>query len=518
MVSDRRKQILRASLWALAAVAAVAALVGVFVLVFMMGPSMLIHPPKTGLSEADLLKARNDARTTLVQALAGLAVAGGLVVTYNTYRQNRQEQKDTRQDQDRTYERELYTKAVEQIAHEKAPVRLAGLYSLERLAEEQRPARRQIVADIICAYLCMPFSPTAPAIKPEPEATEAPEVPASETERRTEGTDYTWKQERQVRLTAQHILSMHLRDDRARFKRSTDPPDPRFWPGIRLNLAGATLIDFDLRDGVLADADFHGATFTGDAVFGGATFTGDAVFGGATFNDNAVFGEAIFTGNAEFYGATFTGNAEFGKATFTDAAWFDGATFTDAAWFDGATFSRVAWFGRATFSRVAGFRGTIFSDKAEFGRATFNDNAEFRGTTFTGNAGFRGTTFNDNAEFGRATFNSNAEFRGTTFNDNAGFRETTFTDAAWFGGATFNGNAEFGEATFTRGGSYFDFDRSRVASSMAEQIWPTGSRLEPDGSGGYTVVRADDGLDTGLEPEEPPGRGDGRGAERHDGV
>ena len=39
------------------------------------------HPPGTLTSEQEL-KARNDVRTTLVQALAGLAVAGGLVVTY----------------------------------------------------------------------------------------------------------------------------------------------------------------------------------------------------------------------------------------------------------------------------------------------------------------------------------------------------------------------------------------------------------------------------------------------------
>ena len=45
--------------------------------------------PHSGLNAADELKAQNDVRTTLVQALAGLAVAGGLVVTYRTYRQNR---------------------------------------------------------------------------------------------------------------------------------------------------------------------------------------------------------------------------------------------------------------------------------------------------------------------------------------------------------------------------------------------------------------------------------------------
>ena len=145
MADEQRKRIPRPLLWGLLALAG-AVLLGVFVFVIVVAPSLLIRPPKTGLSEADLLKARNDARTTLVQALAGLAVAGGLLVTYRTYQQNRKEQESAhqqheqeqdriRQEQDRTYERELYAKAVEQLGHEKAPVRLGALYSLERLAE-----------------------------------------------------------------------------------------------------------------------------------------------------------------------------------------------------------------------------------------------------------------------------------------------------------------------------------------------------------------------------------------------
>ena len=179
MVDERRKRIPQLWLWALAG----AALVGVFIFVFAVAPSLLIGAPPKGLSAADELKARNDVRATLVQALAGLAVAGGLVVTYRTYRQNRAEQDRTyqlnqaeqqrayerelhaREEQDRTYERELYAKAVEQLGHEKAPVRLGALYSLERLGED-RPERQQIIVDVICAYLRMPFSATAPGRKP----------------------------------------------------------------------------------------------------------------------------------------------------------------------------------------------------------------------------------------------------------------------------------------------------------------------------------------------------------------
>ena len=333
------------------------------------------------------------------------------------------------------YERELYAKAVEQLGHEKAPVRLGALYSLERLAEDKLE-RRQIIVDVICAYLRMPFSPSAPAIKPEPEATEAPKVPAAETERKTEGTGDTWQQERQVRLTAQRILAGHLRDGRTRGKRSTDPPGPLFWRDIRLNLAGATLIDFNLENGVLADANFAEATFIGDAGFGEATFTG-----------NAGFGQATFTGNAGFSGAKFTGNA--------------------------------------------GFSGTKFTGGAGFERAIFSDTAGFTEAKFTGYAAFGGATFSGNAGFGEAKFTGGAGFGGATFTRYAGFSGAKFTGGAVFSRATFTGYANFDEATFSGGENGLSFYRSRVPSPLAGHVWPTGWRLESVDSGGYTVVRAE---------------------------
>src|SRR5262249_33582048 len=62
---------------------------------------------------------------------------------------------------------ELYTKAVEQLGSDKAPVRLGGLYALERLAQDNS-AHRQTIVNVICAYLRMPFSPMEPTSGPVP--------------------------------------------------------------------------------------------------------------------------------------------------------------------------------------------------------------------------------------------------------------------------------------------------------------------------------------------------------------
>ncbi|MEV4250934.1 hypothetical protein AB0J63_47045 [Streptosporangium canum] len=51
---------------------------------------------------------------------------------------------------------ELYTKAVEQLGHAGAAVRLGGLYALERLAQDN-PGHRQTIVNVICAYLRMPY-------------------------------------------------------------------------------------------------------------------------------------------------------------------------------------------------------------------------------------------------------------------------------------------------------------------------------------------------------------------------
>ena len=57
---------------------------------------------------------------------------------------------------------ELYANAVAQLVSDEAPVRSGGLYALERLAQDC-PERRQVIVNVICAYLRMPFSRPAGA-------------------------------------------------------------------------------------------------------------------------------------------------------------------------------------------------------------------------------------------------------------------------------------------------------------------------------------------------------------------
>jgi hypothetical protein len=326
----------------------------------------------------DQANARLDAVRTGLAAGAGAGAAVGLMLAFR--RQHHQEIATDLTDRDAAERRitELYSKAVEQLGNDKAPVRLGGLYALKRLAQDN-PAHRQTIVNVICAYLRMPFSPAAPAGKPEPEA-EATNVPAAETEANTAAPGDTWQQERQVRLTAQRILAEHLR---AKDRRSTRP-NPRFWPGISLDLTGATLIDFSFDEGVAADAWFGGATFAGTASLRETIFD-HAWFTGATFGSHAWFGGACFY------------HAEFDRAIFTGYADFSGATFGEGD---------------------ARFNGAFFGGEAIFHEAAFGGNAEFQATTFTGHADFSAAAFcAGDARFNEATFGRDADFVGATFSE-----------------------------------------------------------------------------------------------------
>jgi uncharacterized protein YjbI with pentapeptide repeats len=323
----------------------------------------------TDLAEVPL-PARMQARTEAVRtALAAAAGVGAAVTLLLAFRRQRHQELATAHNVHDAAERrvtELYTKAVEQLGSDKAPVRLGGLHALERLAQGN-PGLQQTIVDVFCAYLRMPYAP--PRDNDRAEKIRAAQRAARTRTAAVAGADP--REERQVRLTAQRILTAHLHypspasePGPRRAGRRPVPAPAAFWPDIRLDLNGATLLGLDLSDCRIADAYFADATFTGDAYFPGATFSGNVWFDGATFTRAAQFDGATFTRIAQFHSATFTWGAWFHSATFTGDAWFVGATVTGNAQFVNATFTGNAQFAqddRAWAVDLAGARVTDLS-------------------------------------------------------------------------------------------------------------------------------------------------------------
>jgi hypothetical protein len=203
---------------------------------------------------------------------------------------------------------ELYTKAVEQLGSDKAPVRLGGLYALERLGQDN-PKQRQTIVSVLCAYLRMPFK--------------APDVGLKGTAARDLDDDPE-ESELLVRLAVQELLKTHLSHDAT-----------GYWPGMSIDLQRATLVDFRLSGCTLAAADFSRARFIGQLHIRGTRFTRQVGFYGAEFRDIVNFDRSVFEEGAFFSRAHFArdvrftrirsgGRFEFPRAVFAEGAAFDG--------------------------------------------------------------------------------------------------------------------------------------------------------------------------------------------------
>ena len=374
--------------------------------------------------------------------------------------------------------RSRYTKAVEQLADEKATVRLGGIYTLvgvvdewladESLQEESdRFKEGQVIVNSLCSYIRSPF----------PLALKAEMFEGDSEPDNYEGgfskDQAAFREEQDVRRTVFVEISKRS-STLAESEKGEVTVTSSAWSSFEFDFSRAPIFyplkNLTIEQGNFAStrfygkADFWGAKFIRDADFRNTKFTRDADFWGAEFAGNADFQYAEFLENAGFRKVKFTGNISFGSAEFTGNAYFGGVEFTGNISFRGAEFTGNAYFGDAYLGNVkfvgdADFGKAKFTRNAAFQYAKFTRNADFWEAEFTGDTDFWEADFTGNAHFLGARFSGNAHFLGAKFTGNADFGNTKFTGDAYFLDAKFTGNANFGNAKFTGyvgfNGSYF---------------------------------------------------------------
>ncbi|MGH3717810.1 MAG: pentapeptide repeat-containing protein [Pseudonocardiaceae bacterium] len=300
-----------------------------------------------------------------------------------------------------------YTTAADQLGHEKAAVRLAGVYAMARLADDWGE-QRQVCIDVLCAYLRMPYEPDT----------------ASEKHR--EG-------ERHVRLTTQEVLFNHLR-------RNDVVEERQAWSDIDLNLRGAYLDGVDLSNGQVRSLDMTRCHLFGQSNFDGLHVTRNASFGGALFTEDTTFHDATFAEVASFSGAKFEEKAVFARVIFLGDADFETAEFSGDCWFRDSIFHNRAVFSEAEFHGMADLADTSFLDD----RMVLFNNIKWLGPTSFTNSHFEGILYIVNCEFAE-----NCAFSNGQFCSSVSFDRSKFFGEAYFDDAEFK-NVHFSDAQFAK--------------------------------------------------------------------
>ena len=441
----------------------------------------------------------------------------GVITLGETHRKNNQEKEKNENDHTRQVyaeRRSRYTKAVEQLANEKAAVRLGGIYTLVGLADEwladdsltkdKQNEEGQVIINNLCSYIRSPF-PLAAKIEEYEAHKELEKLQKSESGKLSEEeslrlqilikrfedsdeyekpkditTDYAkFHEEQDVRRTIFVEMSKRSSTFTKNDKGEIIETVPGIWSDFDFDFSRAPIF-YSLSSLTIEKGNFSSAKFYSKADFSGATFTQNADFSKATFTQNANFSWATFTQNANFSWATFTQDASFSGATFTQNANFSWAKFNKIMLFDKATFNNEAHFGEATFNKLAGFGETVFNNEAHFSKAIFNKGAYFGETTFNHESRFGETLFRDIAHFVKATFTGNVDFGGAEFSERANF---------W--GAEFSGDADFKDSYFAKYAPIFADDSSAARFSnrinWADSNFSVHSRSQPINPGDATL-------------------------------
>ena len=288
--------------------------------------------------------------------------------------------------------RERYTKAVEQLGDEKAPIRMGGVYTLvglvdewleeENLSEPERLKEGQVIINNLCAYIRSPFTLAARY----DELSE--DNPSSDgIYKDNQQKFYADKAEFKAEADVRHSIIKEIHD---RLK-GPGGKDPGAWSDFEYDFSGSIFF---------YPVDLTTSYYKEPVTFRDSTYQGRAYFGGSIYRERANFRNSIYQGQADFSGSTYQGWTSFRNSTYQKGVLFGGSTYQDSVLLGGSTYQDSADFSQSTYKKQAIFNGSTYQSKAYFNDSIYQGKAIFNCSTYQGEAVFSGSIFYSDAFLG----------------------------------------------------------------------------------------------------------------------
>ena len=381
--------------------------------------------------------------------------------------------------------RERYTKAVEQLGDEKAPIRMGGVYTLvglvdewleeDKLSEDERIKEGQVIINSLCAYIRSPFTLASHY---------------DELSRDTPTSEGTYKDREQEFYAEKAILDseadVRLGIIKEIHYRLQDPEKntPGTWSDFEYDFSGSTFFyPVDLSDSYYLKsvnfggsiyqntADFSGSTYQNTASFGGSTYQRWANFSDSTYQGWISFGGSIYQGSTYFVGSVYQGLTSFGSSTYQDSADFSASSYQESANFSNSSYQGYADFSGSKYMGGADFSGStydkdvtfsnhryysIYFGEAKFRESTYRYLANFSHSIYQGFADFVGSSYQNEVYFSYSIYRV-ANFRGSKYHSSVYLNSSTYEGHAYFSGSIYWGLGDFSNSTYE---SRTDFENS----------------------------------------------------------
>ena len=336
--------------------------------------------------------------------------------------------------------RERYTKAVEQLGDEKAPVRMGGVYTLvglvdewleeENLSEAERLKEGQVIINNLCAYIRSPFTLVSQYDTFSQNELKSKNKFKKFIRKYIQQGFYINKAKFQAEADVRLGIIKEIHDR----LQNSDGNSWGVWSSFEYDFSGSIFFyPIDLSDSYYLQAvtfygstykgrvDFSGSTYEGRVDFSGSTYEGRVDFSGSTYN-LAYFGGSTYQGWADFRNSTYQGWADFRNSTYQEGAYFSASTYREGAYFSGSTYKWVD------------FRSSTYQERVDFRSSTYQERVDFRGSNY------------QSADFCNSTYQS-ADFRSSFYQRRVNFSGSIYK-WAYFGGSAYQGEANFSGSTY----------------------------------------------------------------------
>ena len=424
---------------------------------------------------AEQLLAQSNLRLALLYTTGGVIAALGLLETYrkNTNDRakanadikaalkNQDHQTKVLKEQIRQFDenafkerkaerRERYTKAVEQLGDEKAPIRMGGVYTLvglvdewleeKSLSDDERFKEGQVIINNLCAYIRSPFtlatryneldkdSPTSDGVYKD-----------NQQEVYTDKSEF--KAEADVRLGI--IKEIHNR------LQGPEINTPGAWSDFEYDFSGSTFFyPVDLTKSYYKKpVNFSGSTYQGWADFTGSTYWGRADFSGSIYRRWAYFRSSTYQSQANFSGSSYQDWADFSGSIYTEEVDFYHSSYKGGANFSASSYKGWADFSDSTYKGGARFYHSSYKDGASFHSSTYQAEVYFSGSTYQDEVYFHSSTYQDEVYFSDSTYQW-ADFSNSTYWGKADFGNSIYQEEINLSRSTYQGETDFSRSIF----------------------------------------------------------------------
>ena len=283
--------------------------------------------------------------------------------------------------------RSRYTKAVEQLANEKAAVRLGGVYTLvglvdEWLSEETLPYKKrlkegQIIVNNLCAYIRSPL--------------QVDSYMNLELDNQSESNNGVSAEEKIKIQEEREIRQSLLEEIKSRLTTVSGSDTPHI--SISHNESWSNF-----------KYDFSNSTFFYPAHFKNILFENSINFSKSTFYDVAYFDNLHFKEEVNFYKTRFKSITQINSSYFYKTVRFSGSEF----------------YGQTDFYRSVFAHDFIAPESKFYSSCTVAD------SIFAGNSTFTSSYFNGPTNIYKNIFGGSTEFKEAEFGDPLNFEDIWF--------------------------------------------------------------------------------------------